>query len=335
MCIRDREDGQVEMVAKHSHAEPNANGVVVVGDVTPKHLIQGDVMPHEFSEEDAAGVDRGLDQAQQHNQPDPSTQLATPMQTGQQPMASFNPTPGSLSDIVLVVKAYDHECHLFVGGREQIEKLARAAGARVMKNLSKSVTHVLAPKVQLNDPVYQTAYTGMTMVDEEWLWNAVQSRAPSQPDTSIVGSGVQGHQAGIGAMVPGGVGHQMSSDGAYVAWCPICRKGFSTSQGMGGHYGRCKASYLAEQANAGGIGPPVPDLNPGAAKPHVCEHGWLAAECSECKIGQDEYQLQSINVSLQPKKEPAAAESQELASLFTDDFCVTLSNLLNVPAAVQ
>ena len=63
---------------------------------------------------------------------------------------------------------------------------------------------------------------------------------------------------------------------------------------------------------------------------YVCPHGWLAADCAECKIGQDDANFQNINVTVAGQQTAAAGENQEdLASLFTDDFCVQLNNLVN------
>lgn len=289
------EAGVMEMVAGHNHTE--AEYQLVLADGTPRQhqRFKGD-SSMDNPEDELAG-DIG------HKPPEPQPQKLS--SAAVEPVGPITATPGSLADIVLVVKAFDHECQLFVGGREQIEKVARAAGARVMKNLSKSVTHVLAPKAQINDPVYQSAYAGMTMVDEQWLRNAVGS---GPQDTASTG------------LLPGEAG--VGPNESVAAWCPICHKGFSTSQGMGGHYGRCKASFLAEQ------GGPVPPLSaPGVNKAlnvgfYVCEHGWLAADCPECKIGQDDTGLHSISVPV------SSGDQHELETLFTDDFCAQLTNLL-------
>eukprot|EP00656_Telonema_subtile_P000005 TRINITY_DN10001_c0_g1_i1.p1 TRINITY_DN10001_c0_g1~~TRINITY_DN10001_c0_g1_i1.p1 ORF type:complete len:464 (+),score=129.68 TRINITY_DN10001_c0_g1_i1:178-1569(+) len=318
------EDGIVEMVTGHNHTE--AEYQIVLADGTPRQhqRFKGDSAHPEMVEEDLGGLDTAPTLVAAPSLPHKTAEPAVVQEAAGAARADpsqFNmitATPGSLADIVLVVKAFDHECHLFVGGREQIEKVARSAGARVMKNLSKSVTHVLAPKAQINDPVYQSAYAGMTMVDEEWLRNAVGSRTQAAQDPSGMGGLAAGGHMGAGP------------NESIVARCPICHKGFSTSQGMGGHYGRCKASFLAEQAGntapALGGHPVAPkSLNVGY---YVCEHGWLAADCSECKIGQDDPGLHSISVpvsSLAPKP-----ESNELANLFTDDFCMHLNNLLGV-----
>lgn len=363
------EDGSVEMVAAHSHTEQEYLSALADGTPRQHQRFRG-----ENEVDGEHGLPNGLDERGMPMEQDGSSMANVPVVAKAENVAVDGTTAvhhrpptaglphtaahiqagmqaaGSLQEVVLVVKAFDHECVIYPLGREQIERVARTAGARVMKNLSKSVTHVLVTSAQMNDSVYQSAYAGYTMVDEEWLRAAVGVGSQlgamdggiiraAQAPVSHVAHGMSAGAAVAGAQVAGA---GAAGSEVIVAWCPICHKGFTTSQGMGGHYGRCKASFLAEQqqsttTNAAGssavqshptlAAPSAPRPNVGF---YVCPHGWLAADCAECKIGQDDANFQNINVTVAGQQTAAAGENQEdLASLFTDDFCVQLNNLVN------
>ena len=80
-----------------------------------------------------------------------------------------------LAGMVIAVKGIDFT--LF-RNKADVEDFARDAGAKVMKNLSKSVTHM----VVANGSVTGTSQRmGVSVVDESWLRSHVLAYDPSQP----------------------------------------------------------------------------------------------------------------------------------------------------------
>lgn len=363
------EDGSVEMVTAHSHTELEYLTALADGIPRQHQRFRGENEVDSGDNQLPVGLDeRGMPLEEDiGSMPTVPVAVSTKIKQDVDEVVHVRPPTaphgaaqmqqislmqggvGSLQEVVLVVKAFDHECVIYPLGREQIERVARTAGARVMKNLSKSVTHVLVTSAQMGDSVYQSAYAGYTMVDEEWLRAAVGngSQGGALDGGTVRAAQLPSATAGQGALPIGsqGIAPGGHSSEAIVAWCPICHKGFTTSQGMGGHYGRCKASFLAEQqqtnpASAGTAGV-HPSIAAGRSNVgfYVCPHGWLAADCAECKIGQDDGSFHSINVTVggSDAENAAAAgeQNEDLATLFTDEFCVQLNNLVNSSVGVD